>query len=146
MLHSNKGRGYKTSTFYFVFPSKNDMFKNVMKSFLKDLGMIEVSNERDLESHLQNNKRVLALFYTSWCPYCRIFLSIFDRNASKRGFNLVLRVRVDNYNNPIWDKYSIDAVPTVLLFYMGKVCRRLNGRFGSGLSERELKEWLKEEN
>jgi thioredoxin 1 len=107
--------------------------------------MIEVSNERDLESHLQNNKRVLALFYTSWCPYCRIFLSVFDRNSSKRGFNLVLRVRVDNYNNPLWDKYSIDSVPTVLLFYMGKVCRRLDGRFGFGLSEKQLKEWLKKE-
>jgi thioredoxin 1 len=108
--------------------------------------MIEVSNERDLESHLQNNKRVLALFYTSWCPYCRIFLSVFNRNSSKRGFNLVLRVRVDNYNNPLWDKYSIDAVPTVLLFHMGKVCRRLDAKFGLGLSEKQLKEWLKKEN
>jgi hypothetical protein len=29
---------------------------------------------------------------------------------------------------------------------MGKVCRRLDGRFGFGLSEKQLKEWLKKEN
>jgi thioredoxin 1 len=107
--------------------------------------MIEVSKKRDLESHLQNNSRVLALFYASWCPYCRIFLPVFDRNSSKRSFNLVLRVRVDDYDNPLWDEYSIDAVPTVLLFYMGKVCRRLDGTFGFGLNEKQLKELLEEE-
>jgi thiol-disulfide isomerase/thioredoxin len=107
--------------------------------------MIEVSSKRDLERHLQNNKRVLALFYASWCPYCRIFLPVFDKNASKRGFNLILRVKVDDYDNPLWDEYSIGAVPTVLFFDEEKVCRRLDGRFGYGLSEKQLKEWLKEE-
>lgn len=107
--------------------------------------MIEVSNKRDLESQLKGNKRVLALFYSSWCPYCRRFLPVFDKNVSSRGVNLVLRVRVDDYDNPLWDDYSIGAVPTVLLFEEGKVCRRLDGRYGLGLSETQFKEWLKEE-
>lgn len=106
--------------------------------------MLEVNNKRDLECHLKDNKEVLALFYASWCSYCRIFLPVFDRNTSKRGFNLVLHVRVDDYNNPLWDEYSIGAVPSVLLFDREKVCRRLDGRFGFGLSEKQLKEWLKE--
>ena len=106
--------------------------------------MIEVSNKRDLESQLKGSKRVLALFYSSWCPYCRRFLPVFDKNVSSRGVNLVLRVRVDDYDNPLWDDYSIGAVPTVLLFEEGKVCRRLDGRYGLGLSETLFKEWLKE--
>ena len=57
---------------------------------------------------------------------------------------MVLHVRVDDYNNPLWDEYSIGAVPSVLLFDREKVCRRLDGRFGFGLSEKQLKEWLKE--
>jgi thioredoxin 1 len=107
--------------------------------------MIEVSNKRDFESQLKGSKRVLALFYSSWCPYCRRFLPVFNKNVVNIGGNLVLRVRVDNYDNPLWDDYSIGAVPTVLFFEEGKVCRRLDGRYGFGLSEKQFKEWLKEE-
>ena len=104
--------------------------------------MIEVSNKRDLERLLKKNKRVLALFYASWCPYCRIFLPVFDKNVSNRRFNLVLRVKVDDYDNPLWDEYSIKAVPTIIFFDEGQVSRRLDGRLGYGLNEKEFKDWL----
>jgi len=104
--------------------------------------MIEVSDKSDFERQLKKSKRVLALFYASWCPYCRSFLAVFGKNATKDGFNLALRVKVDDYDNPLWDDYSIRAVPTVILFDEGKVCRRLDGRFGQGLSEKQLREWL----
>ena len=106
--------------------------------------MLEVSSKRDLERQLKENKRILALFYASWCPYCRSFLPVFDKNTSNRGFDFILRVRVDDYDNPLWDEYSIMFVPTVVLFEKGRVCRRLDGRFGYGLSEKQFKEWLEE--
>jgi thioredoxin 1 len=106
--------------------------------------MIEVSSKRDLEGQLKENKRVLALFYASWCPYCRSFLPVFDKSVSNRDFNLVLRVRVDDYDNPLWAEYSIGVVPTVVLFEDGKVCRRLDGKFGYGLIKKQLEELLKE--
>jgi len=104
--------------------------------------MIEVNDKRTLERQLKENKRVLALFYASWCPFCRSFLSVFDRNAAKQGFNLAIRVKVDDYDNPLWDEYCIEAVPTVILFEEGTVCMRLDGRLGRGLSEKQLNEWL----
>ncbi len=104
--------------------------------------MIEITNKSELEKQLKINKRVLALFYSSWCPFCRRFLPAFDKNSSKYGFVLALRVKVDNDDNPLWEEYSVEAVPTVILFEEGKVCRRLDGRFGYGLSERQLEEWL----
>ena len=60
----------------------------------------------------------------------------------KRNFECVLRVNVDDYDNPLWEDYSIEAVPTVILFDEGRVCRRLDGRLGEGLSEKQLSEWL----
>jgi thioredoxin-like negative regulator of GroEL len=58
---------------------------------------------------------------------------------------LTLRVKVDDDDdNPLWEEYSIEAVPTVILFEEGKVCRRLDGIFGYGLSENQLEEWLEE--
>ena len=106
--------------------------------------MIEVNNKHDLEKQVKKNKRVLVLFYASWCPYCRSFLATFDKNILKRNFECVLRVNMCEYDNPLWDEYSIAAVPTVILMDEGKVCRRLDGRLGEGLSEKQLSEWLEE--
>lgn len=106
--------------------------------------MIEVNNKGDFESHLKKGKKVLALFYASWCPFCRRFMPVFEKNCSKYGFDTVLRVKVDDDDNPLWEEYSIGAVPTVILFNEGQVCRRLDGMYGYGLSEKQLEEWLKE--
>jgi len=106
--------------------------------------MNEVANKHDLEIQLKKHKRVLALFYASWCPFCRRFLSVFDKSYSQYDFNSILRVKVDDDDNPLWEEYSIGAVPTVILFEEGKVFRRLDGRFGYGLSEKRLEEWLNE--
>lgn len=103
---------------------------------------MEVDDKRTLERQLKENKKVLALFYASWCPFCRSFLSVFDRNATKQGFNVAIRVKVDDYDNPLWDEYCIEAVPTVILFDGEKVCMRLDGRLGCGLSEKQFTEWL----
>ncbi|MBT0160477.1 thioredoxin family protein [Candidatus Bathyarchaeota archaeon A05DMB-2] len=104
--------------------------------------MIEVNNKRDLDSELRKNQTVLALFYASWCPYCRSFLEVFGKAVSNRDFPCALRVNVDDYDNPLWDDYSIDSVPTVILFKEGKVCRRLDARLGEGISANQLKTWL----
>ena len=104
--------------------------------------MIEVDDKRSLEQQLKENKRVLVLFYASWCPFCRSFLSVFDRHAAKKGGNLAIRVKVDDYDNPLWDEYRIEAVPTVILFEDGEVCIRLDGRLGLGLNEKQFTEWL----
>ena len=105
--------------------------------------MIEVSAR--LWSHLQKSKRVLALFHASWCPFCVRFLPIFNKNSSKQDVDLVLRVKVDDYDNPLWNDYSIETVPTVIFFDEGNISRRLDGRFGYGLGEQQLKEWLEED-
>ncbi len=104
--------------------------------------MIEVNNKRDLDTQLRKNKTVLALFYASWCPYCQSFLRFFDKAILDCDFASVVRVNVDDYDNPLWDDYSIEAVPTLILFNGGKVCSRLDGIFGEGLSEKQLKSWM----
>ena len=105
--------------------------------------MIEVSNKLSFESQLRKSKKVLALFYASWCPYCRNFVGAFNEVAPKSGFDLALRVRIDDYDNPLWEEYSIAAVPTVLFFDEGQIRWRLNCQVGAGLSEKLLKEWIK---
>jgi thioredoxin 1 len=97
----------------------------------------------ELEEKVKQSKRVLVLFCASWCPFCQNFFSTFDRLSLKHGFDNMLRVYIDDYDNPLWEDYSIDAVPTVLLFDQGMVTRRLDAKLGSGLTEKRFNEWLK---
>jgi thiol-disulfide isomerase/thioredoxin len=106
--------------------------------------MIEVDNEQDLNSQLKTNEKVLALFYASWCPYCMSFVPVFDKKVVNFSVGSVIHVLLDDYDNPLWDDYSIDAVPTVIFFDKGKVYGRLNGKFGVGLNEKQLNVWLEE--
>ena len=108
--------------------------------------MTQVDNKQNLEIELGKNKKVMALFYSCWCPYCIRFLPIFNKKIVASEKNIVVEVLLDDFNNPLWDDYSVDAVPTVILFEDGRVCSRLDGRLGLGLSERQLEKWLKEIN
>jgi|SRR5208282_4991278 len=106
--------------------------------------MIQVDNKQDLNSQLKANEKVLALFYASWCPYCIRFVPVFDKKVINFEVGSVIHVLVDDYDNPLWDDYSIGAVPTLIYFEKTKVCRRLDGKSGLGLSEKQLTAWLEE--
>ncbi|MGD0644804.1 MAG: thioredoxin family protein [Candidatus Bathyarchaeia archaeon] len=104
--------------------------------------MIEVDKGEELDAELKRHEKVLVLFYASWCPYCKSFVPVFDKKVVNFGFESVLHVLLDDYDNPLWDDYSINAVPTVIFFEKGTVCRRLDGKFGVGLSGKQLGVWL----
>jgi len=106
--------------------------------------MIEVFNKRDLDTELSKCNRVLALFYSSGCPFCKRFVIFFDREASVSGIGRIIHVRLDDYSNRLWDDYAVPAVPTVILFEDGKVSKRLNARLGRGLTAEEFMIWLKD--
>jgi thioredoxin 1 len=105
--------------------------------------MIEVDNEVDLNCELKINKKVLALFYASWCPYCRGFLSSFHKNIANYPSYCIIRVNLDDYSNLLWDDYSVEAVPTIIFFNDGQISSRLDGKSDEGLNEKQLKRWLK---
>ena len=104
--------------------------------------MIKVDNRQDLSEELKKNEKVLAIFYASWCPYCVAFVPAFNKKVDNFSVGPVIHVLLDDYDNHLWDDYDIEAVPTVVFFEKGKVCRRLDGRFGVGLSEKQLVVWL----
>ncbi len=106
--------------------------------------MIKVNNRQDLNVELKKNKNVLAVFYATWCFFCDRFVPIFNKKVASLGFKNVVHVLLDDYDNPLWDDYDVHAVPTIVYFEEGKVCKRLNGKIGIGLTEEEFKIWLHE--
>jgi thiol-disulfide isomerase/thioredoxin len=90
---------------------------------------------------LKTNDRVIALVYASWCPFCRKFLPIFQQYAQKEQQYFLC---VQDDQESIGDKYSIDIFPTVLFFEKGSLSKRLDGEPGVGLSEKQLVKFIDE--
>jgi thioredoxin 1 len=105
--------------------------------------MIKVSSKKDLDAHLTQNKTVLALFYSSWCPYCMRFVPFFEKKTAGGQFSII-HVLLEDDDNPLWEEYDIPAVPTVILFHECKVRDRIDARLGTGLKEEQFLKWLTE--
>jgi thioredoxin 1 len=120
------------------------MFIKLKRSLLSRMYVIKVDNKQDLDTELAKTKRVLALFYASWCPYCMRFVPFFNKKVLGQEFGSVIHVLLDDYDNPLWDDYGVSAVPTAILFEDGKVCNRLDGRLGGGLKEEQFVTWLQD--
>ncbi|MDR1993858.1 MAG: thioredoxin family protein [Nitrososphaerota archaeon] len=102
-----------------------------------------VDNKRVLFLEQIKAKRVLVLFYATWCPHCTRFIPVFREKTIDCNFNIV-QMCMDDYDNPLWDDYKIDAVPTVILFENGKVSSRLDSRQGNSIRIEDFVTWLQE--
>ena len=121
---------------------QQQIFKPSAPLFRIGLLMIEVTDEGDLAKQLKATPVVVALFYASWCPFCRNFISVFNKHAGKTDSAVFIRVKIDEDENPIWENYSLVAVPSAILFENGVVSRRLDCELGAGLTERQFIKWL----
>jgi thiol-disulfide isomerase/thioredoxin len=104
--------------------------------------MSKIHVEYDLEEALRSKGRVFVLFYASWCPFSQRFLPIFEKYARENPENC-LRVKTDD-KAKLCERYSVDVVPTVLLFEKGKVTKRLDSARGVGLDAKQLKNLVDE--
>ncbi len=100
----------------------------------------EISSEQEFEAFLKSGKSVLVLFYASWCPHSRRFLPIFEKHAKAQNCLRVMTHILDGCE----DKFSIEAVPTVLYFEKGTVVKRLDAEPGVGLDEKQLINMMKD--
>ena len=97
-----------------------------------------VESGQDLAEILEANDRIVALFYASWCPFCARFLPAFEKQAAA-GRNFIF-VRDDE--EKIAGRYAVEIYPTVIFFEGGKAARRLDGKAGVGLTEKQLTEFV----
>jgi thiol-disulfide isomerase/thioredoxin len=98
--------------------------------------MSKIDVEYRLDDLLKSKGRVVVLFYASWCPFSQRFLPIFEKYSQDKT-RTCLQVKTDDKAS-LCEKYSVEVVPTVLLFEKGKVKKRLDGVPGAGLDEKQL--------
>ncbi|HEX7713843.1 MAG TPA: thioredoxin family protein [Bacillota bacterium] len=99
-----------------------------------------VANESDLNEALKLNEQMLTLVFATWCPFCQRFLPVFEKYA--RGREDFLLIQDDQ--EIVADRYEVEVVPTALYFEKGILEKRLDGELGVGLSERQLRDFIKE--
>ena len=71
-----------------------------------------IDNEHDLDKILKTKDKVIALVYASWCPFCKRFLPVFEQYAQEERRHFV---RVQDDQESIGNKYSVNIFPTILL-------------------------------
>tara|TARA_B100002003_G_scaffold238594_1_gene257006 strand:- start:997 stop:1359 length:363 start_codon:yes stop_codon:yes gene_type:complete len=107
------------------------------------LNMIEVTEDTFSEKLLGNSKTVVTLFYTTYCPYVKKFWPIFEKYSQNSNIEYAITDITDD-DNPLWDKYKVTEVPTIVAFKEGREISRRNATPGFGLTEDDMLDLLDE--
>jgi thiol-disulfide isomerase/thioredoxin len=100
---------------------------------MKDYGLGE------MDALTENNLTSLVLFYADWCHYCARFKPIFEEKVKSINNNLLIGgVKLNDDDNPLWDKYDIKAVPTLIAFSNNSIKSRRDAKMGIGLTSSDL--------
>ena len=93
---------------------------------------------------LNDDKKTLVLFYADWCPYCANFKPTFEEINT---YNIQKKVALVNEDeNPLWDRFNIQAVPTMIAFQNGNILARRDAKKGIGLTRKDMESIVKELN
>ena len=91
---------------------------------------------------VQAEQPTVVMFWATWCPFCRRFKQEFERLASSRPWRFAA-VYLDDEDNPLWDDYAVDVVPTLALFREGKLVDRLDGVLGYGIDRKMVDDFVR---
>jgi thioredoxin-like negative regulator of GroEL len=98
----------------------------------------------DFDGNRLNAPGSLAvLFHATWCPYCRTFYPEFQRAFDGARFPWA-EVDISDFDNPLWETFGINVVPSIILFKDGRAVFRRDGVQGRGLSKRDIEETFQE--
>jgi thioredoxin 1 len=94
-------------------------------------------------TRLLDSRNVLAVFYANWCPFCRRFLTIFEGTMMKKTNPQGALVDISDEDNPLWETFEVNVVPTLVGFRDGVAIVRKDGTAGVGLGLPELEDALR---
>ena len=93
---------------------------------------------------LNDSKKTLVLFYADWCPYCANFKPTFEEVNSQNTQKKAALVNEDE--NLLWDRFNIQAVPTIIAFQNGNILARRDAKKGIGLTRKDMDSIIRELN
>ncbi|OYT27597.1 MAG: thioredoxin [Candidatus Altiarchaeales archaeon ex4484_96] len=85
--------------------------------------MIDVSEASFSEQVLESDNLVLAEFWSSWCPPCKIMEPTLKELETDYPQVTICKINTDR-NRSLTKKYEIRGVPTFLFFKKGELLHR----------------------
>jgi thioredoxin 1 len=105
--------------------------------------MLSLKPEDFSGTRLLDSRNTLVVFYASWCPFCRSFLSVFESAMSRKTDPQGALVDISYEDNPLWETFKVDIVPTLVGFRDGGAIVRKDGTAGAGLGMSDLQDALR---
>jgi thioredoxin-like negative regulator of GroEL len=79
----------------------------------------------------------VVAFLADWCPFSQRFRPKFAALDGGNAFRTAIG-DVTAEESPLWDDFSIEAIPTLIVFREGRPIFRADGMLGFGLPEETL--------
>jgi thioredoxin-like negative regulator of GroEL len=95
---------------------------------------------KDLLGEVQG--QVVICLHADWCPHCVRYLRAFETVPPPTGIELA-EVDISDEDDPVWDYYRIEVVPSLILFRAGREVARIDGILGRGLRQGDVEELLR---
>jgi len=80
----------------------------------------------NFEEVIDKDKLVVVDFYADWCAPCRYLSPVLERLEKEFENVEFIRVNVDNHRELAFE-FGISSIPTVLMFYKGKIVNSFIG-------------------
>lgn len=100
---------------------------------------IHITAETFEEQVIKSEKPVLVDFYAVWCGPCQMLAPVIEELENSRDDFLSVKIDVDQ-EPALAQRFSITAVPTLLLFRNGENVKRVSGF----LSKEALEQFIDE--
>lgn len=101
------------------------------------MNLSEWLGKEHLATVLRSEQPQIVLFAANWCGYCSRFIQLV-RNVDSEYNERINLVDADEPDESLWDIYSINLVPTLVVIDHGKEIMRREGRIGVGLRQDDL--------
>lgn len=104
------------------------------------MSVITLTKENFIQEAQNASLPVLVDFWAPWCGYCRMIAPVLDQVATAYEGKLIIgKVNTDE-QQALAEQYQIMTLPSLLLFYNGKVVGPIVG----AQSRHQIETWLKE--
>jgi len=100
--------------------------------------VLEITDQNFENEVIKSSQPVLVDFWAEWCMPCRMLAPTIDKIAKDYAGKVKVGKVDTEVNRDIAIKYSINAIPTVILFKNGEVAQKFVGL----RQERDFKEAL----